>query len=78
MRRKQKKGMDIHYQKDIREAVYERFQAVCGMDADRCSEIMGGLEKSMEPVEEAYYILCFDTYGNPFLFLEDEDAPQFH
>ncbi len=43
--------------------------------ADRCSEIMGGLEKSMEPVEEAYYILCFDTYGNPFLFLEDEDAP---
>lgn len=41
MRRKQKKGMDIHYQKDIREAVYERFQAVCGTDTDRCSEIMG-------------------------------------
>lgn len=76
MRRKQKKGMDIHYQKDIREAVYERFQAVCGTDADRCSEIMGGLEKSMEPVDEEYYILCFDAYGNPFLILEGENAPQ--
>lgn len=72
MRRKQKKGMDIHYQKDIREAVYERFQAVCETDADRCSEIMGGLEKSMETVEEEYYILCFDTYGYLSLFFEDE------
>lgn len=76
MRCKQKKGLDIHYQKDIRDAVYERFQAVCGTDADRCSEIMGRLERSMGPVEEDYYILYFDKYGYPFLVLSDFDGPQ--
>ncbi len=73
MRRKQKKGMDIHYQKDIREAVYERLQAVCGTDTDRCSEIMGGLARSMDPMEEDYYIRYIDIYGYPFLLLSDED-----
>lgn len=71
MKRKKRKGLDIHFQKDIREAVYERFQAVCEMDADRCSEIIGGLEKSLEPVEEEYLILYFDKYGYPILIVSD-------
>lgn len=71
MRRKKRKGLDVHFQKDIREAVYERFQAVCEMDVDRCSEIIGGLEKSLEPVEEEYSILYFDKYGYPIFIISD-------
>lgn len=71
MKRKKRKGLDIHFQKDIREAVYERFQAVCEMDADRNAEIIGGLEKSLEPAEEAYSILYFDKYGYPIFIISD-------
>ncbi|MGN0277391.1 MAG: hypothetical protein ACI4CZ_09380 [Hominisplanchenecus sp.] len=71
MKRKKRKGLDVHFQKDIREAVYERFQAVCEMDTDRRSEIIGGLEKSLDPTEEGYAILYFDKYGYPVFMISD-------
>lgn len=70
MRHKKKRGMEVYFQKDIREAVYERFMAVCEEDAQAYAELTEELDRSLENAdEEEYLILCFDPYGYPYMMI---------
>ena len=65
------KALSVCSRRSIREAVCERFQAVCGQDEEQCAEAMRELERLLEAGDEGCCILYFDWCGYPF-FMEYE------